>query len=355
MDPIRSNETRSPTDLSVVSELLSGSYDVRRALGKSRTYLRYETETEGKRATVLLLPIDCEGQADEAVDVDARLRALRTLDHPGTAAVRRHGTRHGIPFVEHPPFAGRTLREQMEQGPVGRERALAITLEILEALSYAHSRGFAHGALTPDDIVLIRDSYDEERVVVFGLGLTSIVREFGGRKTSLSERDPYAAPELLNDAPPSGRADVYSVGALLYRMITDEIPPPPPIVSAFAGNPNLPADLEPLLIRALAPKLVERYPSVDEMILEVEDALNARRALSSRPPRRERRSSIIVAKPRKSRAPWVVGASLVAAGVGVMAFALTGPSTPVSPGIVSAEPAPLVEIPTTASRPGNTA
>jgi serine/threonine protein kinase len=338
MDPIHTNQERSSTDLSVVSELLSGSYDVRRDLGKSRTYMRFEAETDGKRATVLLLPIDCEGDLEMQAAVDARLRELRTLEHPTTAAVRRHGTRHGIPFVEHPPLAGRTLSEQLKKGPVGRERALTITVEILEALAYANARGFAHGALTPEDVVLVRDSYDEERAVIFGVGLTSIVREFGGRKTSLSERDPYAAPELIEGAPPSGRADVYSVGALLYRMITDEIPPPPPIVSAFTGNPLLPPDLEPLLIRALAPKLVDRYPSLEEMIIEVRSALNARRALSSRPPRRERKS-VIIAKPQRSRLPWIAGAALLGAGAAAMAFALSGPAEPEAPTIVSSEPA----------------
>jgi serine/threonine protein kinase len=345
MEPNQSKSESSPTELSVVSELLSGSYDVRRALGKSRSYLRYETETEGKRATVLLLPIDCDGKPEDAARVDASLRVLRTLEHPGTAAVRRHGVRHGIPFVEHPPFHGRTLAEQLEQGPVGRERALSIALEILEALQYAESRGLSHGALTPDDVVLIRDSYDEERAVVFGIGLASVVRELDGQKTGLTERDPYAAPELLEGAPPSGRADVYSVGALLYRMITDEVPPPPPIVSRFAGNPLLPPDLEPLLIRALAPELVDRYPSVDEMRIEVLDALNARRALSSRPPRRERRKSLRVVKPGSKRWAFVFAAAalVVAGSVGVLfAFNESGDDVAV-PEIVAEAPLPAPE------------
>ncbi len=337
MDPIRPNDERSPSHLSVVSELLSGSYDVRRDLGKSRSYMRVETETDGQRATVLLLPIDCEGDVQMQATVDARLRELRTLEHPGAAAVRRHGTRHGIPFVEHPPLHGRTLSEQLQQGPVGRERALAITLEILETLAYANSRGFAHGALTPEDVVLVRDSYGEERAVIYGLGLTGVVRELGGGKNATSERDPYVAPELMEGAPPSSRADLYSVGALLYRMITDEVPPPPPIVSAFAGNPLLPRDLEPLLIRALAPNLIDRYPSLEEMTLEVENALSARRALSSRPPRRERKSAI-VARPIGRKLPWIAGGTLVAAGAAVMAFALSGPSEPQAPPLVAAEP-----------------
>jgi serine/threonine protein kinase len=339
------NEGRTSGDLSVVSELLSGSYDVRRDLGKSRTYLRFETETEGKRATVMLLPIDCAGRPDDAVAVDARLRELRTLDHLGTASVQRHGTRHGIPFVEHSPIAGRTLTEQLQQGPVGRERALTITLEVLEALAYAHSRGVTHGALTPEDIVLVRDSYEMERAVVYGIGLTSIVQQFGDGETTLSESDRYAAPEMLDGAPPSGRADIYSVGALLYRMITDEVPPAPPIVSAFAGNPILPPDLEPLLIRALAPDLVDRYPSVDEMIFEVEDALNARRALSSRPPLPRRHGSIIIARPKPLRAQWIAGGTLLALGIGVMAFAMNGPDGAPVPAIASTPPAEVPAAP----------
>jgi hypothetical protein len=168
--------------------------------------------------------------------------------------------------------------------------------------------------------------------MVYGVGLPALVRDLGAASPKLPDRDRYAAPEVLDGDPPSGRADVYSVGALLYRMLTDHEPPPPPIVSPFAGNPLLPADLEPLLIRALAIDPLERYASVEEMLLEANHALRAKRALSSRPPQRQQwrertTGDTLVGEPRSGRSPWVAGiagAALLAAGAGLAAFALGG-------------------------------
>jgi serine/threonine-protein kinase len=290
-------------------------------LSQGHHYLSYETEQGGRRGTVALLAVDCEGDAARATELGRRIRELVTLDHPTVAPVRGHGVRHGIPFVEHPPFDGRTLTEHLARGAVGRDRALAIALDLLEGLAYAHMRGFTHGELSPDDIVLVHDEHGVERPRIFGTGVAPMVRDLGGEPKAAApgDRDRYLSPEVLAQKPWSGRADVYSVGAILYRMITDEVPPPPPVVSAFAGNPLFPADLEPLFLRSLAVDPLDRYASVEEMMIEVRDALTAKRALSSRPPAARR---ALATRVKRKPSQKHLAAAAVASGVVMLALAL---------------------------------
>ncbi len=305
--------TERETPLRAARELLGDRYDVRRVLGTSRAYLGFETEQEGRRGTLIVLPIDCEGDDDKGQEVVRRLRELRTFEHPWVASVRDAGVRHGVPHVEVAPHDGCTLREEILRGPVRRERALGIALDLLEALSAAHARGITHGELGPDDVGLVRDAHGQDRVRITGIGLASIVSEHEPlplRTGKADERDRYVAPEVLAGAFSDGRADVYSVGAILYRMITDEVPPPPPAVAAFSGNPLLPPDLEPLFMRALAPEPFDRYASVEEMSEEIRHALGAHRAAPSRPIRVHAPK----ARERRSVAPAIAGA--IAVGVG---------------------------------------
>lgn len=138
-----------------------------------------------------------------------------------------------------------------------RGEAIRIVTEVGQALDYAHKRGVLHRTLKPSNILL--DAEGRAHVVDFGYPLTgSLVRQ----KTL----EPYVAPELLED-PETGdqRADVYSLGRLTYQMLTGR--PPSPV-----RETELPEELRPVILRAVAENLVNRYYSVEEFVRALAEA-----------------------------------------------------------------------------------
>lgn len=318
---------RESDRLAVVRELMRGRYDVRRVLAENRSFIGVQALDEGIERHVVLLAIDCERGAHHARAVESWLRELGALlDHPSFVAIVKRGIRFGVPYLELETTRGRTLGEQLAAFPLERRVALTLTLDVLTALAHAHAHGVSHGELTPEHVILGKGAYDAPVVKLLGTGLSELVWQLGSppdRFHAPGRR--YIAPEVLRGERCTARSDVYSAGALLYQMVTQEPPPFAPAVPAFSGHPNLPIDLEPILIRALAPDPFKRYGSVEEMASEIRDALTAGRALTSRPPRASREAS--PAAPMW-RAAWV-GAAVGAAALGALGIWIAGSaSTP---------------------------
>lgn len=291
--------------LPVVRELLGERYQVQRLLGESRSFVVAEVERDERRWAVVLPAVDCEGAPERAVGLDVRIRELDALlDHPGLLQPKSHGFRYGMAVLEYPPPEGRTLGEHLALEPLGRARGLSIALDLLAALAAAHAKGIAHGELTPDNVFISAGPNGTPVVRILGTGLAAIVRELGDPSSDVQwAAARYIAPEVLAGGEWDARADIYSVGALLYHALTNDVPPPPPIVSALECDPNLPPDLEPMFLRALAVDPDKRFSSVEEMAAEVRLALGGRRSLSSRTP-------VVIARRALSSAAPVIAARI---------------------------------------------
>ncbi|MCA8922028.1 MAG: protein kinase, partial [Planctomycetes bacterium] len=154
-----------------------------------------------------------------------QLEHSQGLDHPRIVAILKGGTDDGDgrPYLIQEPTSGRTLERALQAGerftPAG---ALQVAVDVLNGLAYAHSRGRIEGGLSPRS-VLISGEGDLARGRILTFGFPRLVGE--AIKTPVGELfvdSECAAPEVIKGEPVDGRADVYSVGALLYRMLTGE-------------------------------------------------------------------------------------------------------------------------------------
>jgi serine/threonine-protein kinase len=178
---------------------------------------------------------------------------------------------------------GQTLERLMHQiRPLPENDALAIVSQILEGLDYLHSQGVIHRDLKPQNIMLCSDG--SLRIMDFGIAKVAASRRmtFGGFSPTMGTPD-YMAPEQVKGQRGDERTDIYSVGAILYEMLTGRVPfegqnaymimnarllgDP---VAPRTHNPSIRPQVEEVVLHAMARDPSHRYPSVAEMKAEVD-------------------------------------------------------------------------------------
>lgn len=208
--------------------------------------------------------------------------ALAALAHPNIVRLQDYGFMRGNPFLVMEYVEGQTLRELLNSagGFLVVPRAIALTRQILFALAYAHERGLVHRDLKPANLIVQQLPHQPEHLKVLDFGFVKLLPgselDRGAQLTRAGHTfgsPPYMSPEHATGSPVDGRSDLYSVGILLFEMLTGERPfegethellrhhlttPPPPLA---ARKPELKAypELQELLERALAKKRDDRF------------------------------------------------------------------------------------------------
>jgi len=199
------------------------------------------------------------------------------LDHPGIVKVLATGDPSRV-YMAMEWVEGRLLREILSENKrLPRERAVEIAIRVCEALEYIHGQGVAHRDLKPDNIMV--DPQDCIKIVDFGLASqTGAPRLTFGKFSRLMGTPDYISPEQVEGKRGDGRSDIYSLGAILYEMLTGA----PPFVAASplaamnlrllknpvpprSVDPEIPAGLQEVLFTALERDPRNRYPSARQL------------------------------------------------------------------------------------------
>lgn len=205
-----------------------------------------------------------------------------SLDHPYILHIVPVGEEKSRPYIVMEYLTGQTLRQamrSMERMPVAN--ALEIAGQICEALEYLHGREIIHRDLKPENIMLCDDG--SIRIMDFGIAKVAGLRRltFTGFTSSMGTPD-YMAPEQVKGKRGDARTDLYSLGAMLYEMVTGSVPfegsNPYAIMNArLAGdpvaprklNPEIPEAVEEIILHAMEQQPYNRYPSAAAMRAEL--------------------------------------------------------------------------------------
>ncbi|WP_433058377.1 serine/threonine-protein kinase [Dactylosporangium sp. CS-033363] len=210
-------------------------------------------------------PIASDGGQRDRIRREAR--AAARIEHPNAIGVYDYGetvTPRGrvAAYVVMQLLEGISVAARLEAGPVPWPEAVQVAATVADVLHAAHRRGVVHRDVTPENVMLTSDGV---RLLDFG-----IAADIGQREEAMTfGTPPYVAPERLTGAPASGATDVYSLGVLLYEMLT--------------GAPPYPAQTWEELERALA---AERRPALNVPGLPAAAAAACLRCLSTDPMRR---------------------------------------------------------------------
>jgi WD40 repeat protein len=248
--------------------------------GMSVVYLAEDLRLKRRVALKLLA-------ASPAGDESFRDRFLReselaaSIDHPNIVPIYEAGPAEDILFIAMRYVDGRDLKERLRRGRLDPADAIGILAQVASALDAAHARGLVHRDVKPSNVLLDTGARPDgsDHVYLADFGLTKRVSEEAGIGDDghLMGTIDYVAPEQIAGEEVDGRADVYSLGCVLYECLVGQ----PPfrrdsdlaVVFAHletespapsAGRPELPAELDGVIARALAKEPDERYASCRE-------------------------------------------------------------------------------------------
>jgi serine/threonine protein kinase len=207
-------------------------------------------------------------------------RAAGALAHPGIVPVFDVGEDEGTQFLVMELVQGRTLAEALKQGErFSLERVCEIGEGIAEALGYAHRNGIVHRDIKPANILMTsREVYGAERPRITDFGVAKLA---GGEITTTGQllgTPAFMPPEQFTGAPIDGRADLFSLGVILYRMATGEQPFSGETITAVSYkivhtdpippsrlNPAVGTRLETVLLKCLAKNPADRYQTGEDL------------------------------------------------------------------------------------------
>jgi eukaryotic-like serine/threonine-protein kinase len=212
-------------------------------------------------------------------------QAAAGLQHPNVVSVYDRGAYDGTYYIAMEYLPGRSLKQLIRaEAPLDPVRAIDITLQVLKAARFAHRRGVIHRDLKPHNVIV--DDADNAKVTDFGIARAgaSDMTETG----SIMGTAQYLSPEQAQGHAVSAGSDLYSIGVVLYEMLTGRVPfdaesavtialkhvseAPPPMT---AINPSVPPELEQVVMWALNKNPVDRPANADQFITALEQARTA--------------------------------------------------------------------------------
>jgi serine/threonine-protein kinase len=211
-------------------------------------------------------------------------RASGVLAHPGIVPVFDVGEHEGAPFLVMEFVAGRTLDSVIKKGErYSLDRVCEIGQQIAEALGYAHRQGVIHRDIKPANILMTsREVYGSERPRITDFGIAKLAASEITTTGQLLGTPSYMPPEQFTGAPIDGRADLFSLGVILYSLATGEQPFPGETMTAVSYkvvhteaippaklNPGIPARLEAVIMKCLAKSPADRFQTGEELAQEL--------------------------------------------------------------------------------------
>jgi serine/threonine-protein kinase len=273
------------------STILSGRYRLESKLGSggmSTVYLALD-EVLDRPVAVKLLHREISEEADQLERFRREARAAARLSHPNLVGVIDAGEDDGRPYIVFEYIKGRTLKRRIhEDGPLPIDEAVAYAIEIGRGLTAAHARKLVHRDVKPQNVLIDPDG----RAKVTDFGIARSLEQKGMTATGrvLGTTD-YVSPEQAMGEDVDERSDVYSLGVVLYEMLTGDVPfqaetqvgvamkhVNEPMPDVQAKRPEVSAAVASVVDRATTKDSRDRYGTVAEMVRDLEQTLEVEAA-----------------------------------------------------------------------------
>jgi len=347
----------------VVGELIAGRYVLEELVGTggmSSVYRAHDRLLE--RNVALKILHDSYLDDESAVERFRReARSVAQLSHPNIVTVIDRGEEDGHLFIVFEYVPGENLKQYVgRKGRLSVREAVEIAVEVGRGLAFAHRQGIVHRDVKPQNVIL--DGDGRPKVTDFGIARSLAVEKDVTLTGTVLGTSDYIAPEQASGRPVVTQTDVYSLGCVLFELLTGDVPfhgesfvavamrhihEPPP--SVLERRPDVPVRVAGAVQRAMAKEPDDRFPSMDAFVVELDACLgemgeaDSERTMIAAAPRVLRESRVRPARARRPVWPLVLlvtGLALLGAVAAVVV--LDGGVSPLEPS--EAEPAGPVEL-----------
>jgi serine/threonine protein kinase/Tfp pilus assembly protein PilF len=321
----------SPTDELTTGATFAGRYQIIEELGKGgmgRVYKALDTEIDEKVALKLIRP---EIAADEKMIRRFRkeLKTARQISHKHVCRMYDIGAKKGIRYITMEYVSGEDLKSSMKRmGQFTVGKAVFTAKQICEGLAEAHKLGIVHRDLKPQNIII--DEFGNARIMDFGIARSLKSEDITNPGEIIGTRV-YMSPEQAEGKEVDQRSDIYSLGLILYEMLANRLPFQEDIPLSLATkhmtgpiegpkeyNPQVPEDLNRLILKCLEKDKEKRYQSAEELLEDLDKIdsgiSTTERVVPERLPSTSREITVRF-DPKKLLIPGLIGVAVLVAAI----------------------------------------
>lgn len=263
--------------------MLAGRYEVLKKIGAggmANVYKARDTKLD-RYVAIKILREEYKSEAEFLERFRTEARAVALLSHPNIVGVYDVGTENGLPFLVMELIDGITLKQYIEQKGVLTDKEIVhFTLQILRAMEHAHAKKIIHRDIKPQNILLLRDG--TIKVTDFGIARFTLANTKTVTDTAIGSVH-YISPEQAKGSVVDQRTDIYSLGVMMYEMLTGRLPfegdnPVAVAIMHLRGEfsepheikPDVTPGLEQIALKAMCREPSLRYQTAGEMLMDLE-------------------------------------------------------------------------------------
>src|SRR5689334_12178428 len=271
----------------MVGEVIADRYELEELLdhgGMSTVYRGHDRMLE-RTVALKILHAHFGDDAEYVERFRREARAVAQLSHPNIVTVIDRGEADGQQYIVFEYIDGESLKQLVDRnGPLPARRAIELTLQVADALCFAHQAGLVHRDVKPQNVLVTEDG--EAKVTDFGIARSLDVEHGVTQTGTVLGTSNYLSPEQARGQTVTPATDVYSLGVVIFELLTGDVPfpgenfvavamkhinePPPPLLER---RPDVPVRLVHAVERALAKDPSARFPSMDAFAAELRACL----------------------------------------------------------------------------------